>query len=123
MDLDIHQVIFGPVVSDKAYKLNAALKQLVFKVHAKANKPLIIQAFEKLFDVKVKAVRVIVRKGKRKFLKKRKRFTDALTKKAIVTLKEGYALDYMNIAASDPGKKQKLHAKHGVFADKKMEDV
>ena len=39
MELSIYQIIQGPVVSDKAYKLNKKLNKLVIKVHPQANKP------------------------------------------------------------------------------------
>lgn len=94
MDLNIYQVILGPVISDKAYKLNQKLKKLALKVHPKANKKMIIEALEKLFNVKVRDVRTITRKGKNKRVK-RKVTTGPTTKKAIVTLAEGYTLDLL----------------------------
>ncbi len=92
MRLSIYEIIKGPVVSDKAQKINADLKKLVLKVHPKSNKPLIKEAIEKLFNVKVDKIRVNSRKGKtRKF--KRMTFVGNLEKRAIITLKEGYTLD------------------------------
>lgn len=92
MRLSIYDIIQGPVISEKAQKINSDLKKLVLKVHTKSNKPLIKEAIEKLFNVKVDKVRVLLRKGKlRKF--KRMSFTGKLEKRAIVTLKEGYTLD------------------------------
>ena len=99
MELSIYQIIQGPVVSDKAYKLNKKLNKLVIKVHPQANKPSIAQAIEKLFNLKVKNVRTIVRKGKRRRVKK-KIVVDPLIKKAIVTLKEGYSLDLIGQAGA-----------------------
>jgi large subunit ribosomal protein L23 len=92
MDLTIYDVIQGPVVTDKASELITKLHKAVFKVHPKANKPMIKQAVEKLFNVKVKNVRVIVRKGKKRIFK-RKISVGSLTKRAIITLKPGYKFD------------------------------
>ncbi len=92
MRLSIYDIIKGPVISDKAQKINSDLKKLVLKVHPKSNKPLIKEAIEKLFNVKVDKIRVHSRKGKvRKF--KRMTFVGDLEKRAIITLKEGYTLD------------------------------
>ncbi len=92
MDLTIYDIIKGPVITDKAFKLNKKLKKLVVKVHPSANKPLVKEALEKLFNVKVDKVSVIVRKGKTTSFK-RIISHKPLTKKAIITLKEGYDID------------------------------
>ena len=57
-----------------------------------ATKPQIKEAVEKLFDVKVKSVNTLVRKGKVKAF----RGTlgeQSTTKRAIVTLEEGHRID------------------------------
>lgn len=92
MDLTIYDIIKGPVITDKAFKLNKKFKKLVIKVHPSANKPLVKEALEKLFNVKVEKVSIIVRKGKATSFK-RVISHKPLTKKAVVTLKEGYDLD------------------------------
>ena len=99
MDLSIYQIIKGPVITDKAYKLNQKLQKLVLEVHPAANKPMIEEALEKLFDVKVKSIRTITRKGKTRVVKKRliKRPTK---KRVIITLKEGYSLDSISQAGT-----------------------
>jgi len=91
----IYDIIQGPVITDKAFKLNKKLKKLVIKVHPSANKPLIKEALEKLFNVKVEKLRIIVRKGK-KILFKRITSVKPTVKKAIVTLKEGYSIDMLD---------------------------
>ena len=93
MDLTIYDVILGPVVTDKAYKLNRDLKQLMLRVHPHANKPMIKQALTRLFNVVVSDVRVSVRKGKVRKVG-RKTVVGPKTKKAIVTLAPGYSLDF-----------------------------
>lgn len=92
MDLSIYDVIVKPVISEKAYRLNKNLKKLVLKVHMQANKPLVKEALKKLFNVEVEDVRILVRKGKNRRVGRR--FTQGSdSKKAIVTLAEGYSLD------------------------------
>ena len=107
----MYDVILGPVMTDKAYKLNRNLKKLVLKVHPHANKPMVKEAVERLFDVKVDSVKIIIRKGKihrfnRKISKK------PSEKKAIVTLKEGYSVDIweqpgVTVSPTDAGKSNK----------------
>lgn len=92
MDLTIYDIIQGPVISDKAQKLNTTFQKLVLKVHPHSNKPLIKEAIEKLFNVKVDNVRVMVRKGKLRRVGKFE-VQGKLQKKAVVTLKEGYTID------------------------------
>lgn len=93
MDLTIYDVILGPVMTDKAYKLSRNLKQLMLRVHPHANKPMIKQALTRLFNVEVQDVRVSVRKGKVRRVG-RKTIIGSKTKKAIVTLAPGYSLDF-----------------------------
>lgn len=80
-------VVIAPVVSEKAYELIDQGKY-TFLVNPQANKTEIRIAIEKIFDVKVKSVNTISRKGKRVRTRtgygKRKD-----TKRAIVTLREG----------------------------------
>lgn len=96
MDLTIYNVILGPWMTDKAYKLNRDLKKLVLKVHPASNKPMIREALEKLFKVKVRDVRIIVRKGKMIRRARRKATQKSLVKKAIITLREGFSIDIWN---------------------------
>lgn len=93
LKLSIYDVILGPVMTDKAYKLNKKLQKLVLEVNPHANKPFIKEAIERLFDVKVENVRVLIRKGKSHRLKNGQTIQKSSKKKAIVTLKEGYKVD------------------------------
>lgn len=95
MDLSFYDIIKGPVITEKAYKLNKTLQKLVLAVHPKANKPLIAEALEKLFDVKTKSVRIVVRKPKNRRAG-RKIIKGVLKKTAIVTLQKGYSVDILN---------------------------
>ena len=86
-----YDVIIAPVVTEKA-TLASDHNKVLFKVAAKATKPQIKEAVEKLFDVKVKSVNTLIRKGKKKAF--RGTFgTQSNTKRAIVTLEEGHRID------------------------------
>jgi len=58
-----YDVILSPVITEKA-TLASDKNQVMFKVARTATKPQIKEAVEKLFDVKVKTVNTLVRKGK-----------------------------------------------------------
>src|ERR1700745_620587 len=86
-----YDIIVARVVTEKA-TVASEHNKVVFKVAAKATKPQIKDAIEKLFDVKVKSVNTIVRKGKTKVF--RGQFgSQSDTKRAIVTLVEGQSID------------------------------
>lgn len=101
MDLSIYDIIKGPIVSDKAQKTNSDLNKLVLRVHPKSNKPLIKEAIEKLFNVKVDKIGIVVRQGKLKKFSKIP-FRDNKEKHAIVTLKEGYTVDLFGHTGNKP---------------------
>jgi len=86
-----YDVLLSPVITEKA-TMASELNKVVFKVASSATKPQIKEAVEKLFDVKVKSVNTLVRKGKTK------RFRgfagkQSDVKKAVVTLAEGQSID------------------------------
>jgi large subunit ribosomal protein L23 len=86
-----YDIILSPVITEKA-TMASEHGQVMFRVAAHATKPQIKEAVEKLFDVKVKAVNTLVRKGKvRNFRGTRGELSDV--KKAIVTLEEGHTID------------------------------
>lgn len=96
LKLDKYNIIKGPIISDKAYKLNRGLNQLVLEVHPEANKILVKQALEKLFNVKVKKVRMLISKytvGNRIQKRYKARPSVKKEKRAFITLAEGYSLD------------------------------
>ena len=86
-----YDIIVSPVVTEKA-TLASEHNKVLFKVSAKATKPQIKEAIEKLFDVKVKSVNTLVRKGKHKAFRGRLG-EQSDVKKAIVTLEEGHRID------------------------------
>ena len=86
-----YDVIVKPVVTEKA-TLASEHNQVIFRVARHATKPQIKEAVEKLFDVKVKHVNTLVRKGKlRNFKGRRAVLSDV--KNAVVTLEEGHRID------------------------------
>ena len=86
-----YDVIIAPVITEKATTASEHNK-VVFKVARTATKPQIKEAVEKLFDVKVKSVNTLLRKGKIKFSRGR-RGEQSDNKRAIVTLEEGHRID------------------------------
>lgn len=90
-DLKHYDTIVAPVITEKA-TLASEHNQVIFKVAKTATKPEIKEAVEALFDVKVKSVNTLNRKGKKKrFRGIAGRQKDI--KKAIVTLQEGHSID------------------------------
>ena len=86
-----YDIILAPVITEKA-TMASEHSQVMFRVAAHATKPQIKEAVEKLFDVKVKRVNTLIRKGKvRNFRGVRGELSDV--KKAIVTLEEGHTID------------------------------
>jgi large subunit ribosomal protein L23 len=86
-----YDVILSPIITEKA--TNASERnQVMFRVAPHATKPQIKEAVEKLFDVKVKSVNTLIRKGKvRTFRGRRGELSDV--KNAVVTLEEGHRID------------------------------
>jgi large subunit ribosomal protein L23 len=88
---ELYDVIRRPIITEKATMASEA-GAVVFEVAMDADKPLIKEAVEALFNVKVKAVNTTVTKGKVK------RFRGKLgtrndVKKAYVTLVDGNTID------------------------------
>ena len=86
-----YDVIVSPVITEKATAASEQNK-VVFRVAATATKPQIKEAVEKLFDVKVKGVNTLVRKGKTKMFKGRVGSRSDV-KQAVVTLAAGQKID------------------------------
>jgi len=88
---ELYDVIRRTVVTEKSTRASEA-NALVFEVAISANKPLIKEAVEALFSVKVKAVNTVLTKGKvKRFRGRPGRRNDV--KKAYVTLEEGHMID------------------------------
>jgi large subunit ribosomal protein L23 len=86
-----YDVIIAPIITEKATYASDR-NQVMFKVAHGATKPQIKEAVEKLFDVKVKSVNTLVRKGKIKAYKGSVG-EQSEVKRAIVTLEEGHRID------------------------------
>lgn len=90
-------IIARPILTEKITALQDR-RQYAFEVAEKANKIEIAQAIEKRFKVTVLNVRTMIVKGKKKTqLTRGGRFQGRtrLWKKAMVTLKEGDKIDYL----------------------------
>ncbi|MGB7258992.1 MAG: 50S ribosomal protein L23 [Pseudolabrys sp.] len=86
-----YDVILAPVITEKATMASEHSK-VVFRVAKHATKPQIKEAVEKLFDVKVKSVNTLVRRGKVKLFRGISGQKSDV-KRAIVTLEEGHTID------------------------------
>lgn len=91
-----HDVILGPVVSEKSFDLIEAYNTYSFLVDPRSNKTEIRQSVEAIFEVRVVSVNTYNRRGKmkrtRRTLGKRKD-----TKRALVTLAEGESIDLFGL--------------------------
>jgi large subunit ribosomal protein L23 len=87
------EIIVHPVVTEKASNLQETERKVVFVVDRNANKIEIRKAVENKFNVKASKVATLNMKGKEKRLG---RFEGRRShwKKAIVTLKEGFKIDF-----------------------------
>ncbi len=91
--LHLTQILVRPLITEKNNLARDARNEIVFEVHRDANKPMIKNAVEQLFGVRVVDVRTISHKGK---IRRVGRFSGfrADTKKAIVQLVEGGQIDF-----------------------------
>lgn len=89
----LYQIIRGAHSSEKASMVVDKSRAFVFSVETSASKPEIRLAVEQLFKVKVKSVSTLNMKGKcKKFGRMVGRRNQ--TKKAYVTLQEGYDIEF-----------------------------
>jgi large subunit ribosomal protein L23 len=86
-----YDIIRSPIVTEKA-TVASERNQVMFRVSPRATKPQIKEAVEKLFDVKVKHVNTLIRKGKVRTFKGRRGVLSDV-KNAVVTLEEGQSID------------------------------
>ena len=86
-----YDVIRRPIITEKATRVSEH-NAVVFEVAPEATKPLIKQAVEALFGVKVKAVNTVLTKGKHKKFRGRPGVRNDV-KKAYVTLEAGHTID------------------------------
>jgi large subunit ribosomal protein L23 len=86
-----YDVIKKPIITEKATMASEA-NAVVFHVAMDATKPMIKEAVEAVFNVKVKAVNTTITKGKVKKFRGRPGVRSD-RKKAYVTLEDGNAID------------------------------
>ena len=87
------QVIIAPHITEKTMALIQNANKVTVKVHAKANKIEIKEAFQRLFQVKVVDVKVINQIEKQTTRGGRYKGTISAFKKAVITIAEGEAID------------------------------
>ena len=93
------QIIRRPIIlTEKANLLREQNNQVVFEVARTANKVEIREAVQKLFNVKVTDVNTMIFRGKDRRMGRGYAKTQNW-KKAVVTLKEGDAIDFFADAA------------------------
>lgn len=93
LQLEPHQVLLRPLVTEKGVHRAARNNQYAFEIHRQATKEDVRKAIETLFDVKVVKVRTQNRKGKNRRFKFRIGRT-ADWKKAIVQLDSEHRIDF-----------------------------
>lgn len=92
-ELDAHQVVLRPLVTEKGMHRSTRNNQYAFEVSTLATKTEVRTAVEELFDVKVIKVCTQNRKGKPRRYKFRFGYTRSW-KKAIVTLDPEHRIDF-----------------------------
>jgi large subunit ribosomal protein L23 len=93
------QIIRRPIIlTEKATTLRERHNQVVFEVAKSANKIEIRDAVQKLFNVRVTDVNTMVMRGKERRMGRGHAKTQNW-KKAIVTLKQGDAIDFFTDAS------------------------
>lgn len=93
IDLQAHQVLLRPLVTEKGVHRASRNNQYAFEIHRDATKLDVKRAVEELFEVKVTKVRTQTRRGKiRRYRFRYGRTSD--WKKAIVQLHEDHRIDF-----------------------------
>ncbi|MBS3735729.1 MAG: 50S ribosomal protein L23 [Candidatus Bipolaricaulota bacterium] len=94
MELSTEDIVVEPVVTENSWRLQEESNKYVFRVHPDANKVMIRNAVEELFDVEVIDVNTMNLQGKpkREQLNQEKGKTSGW-KKAYVRLAEGERID------------------------------
>ena len=106
-NLSIYEVLRRPILTEKALNLmnQNNKKKYIFEVNRKATKIDVKNAVEKLFNVKVDKVNIVNIPPKTVIYRSRYKFQSDRNiyykhkknglKKAIITLKEGYKIDFI----------------------------
>ncbi len=99
MELTLYDIILTPVVTEKASQMVDDLQKITLKVHLAANKKQVKEALERIFNVRVKDVNIIIRKGKLRIFKRIKS-QGSRVKLAIITLKDKESFDILTQAGA-----------------------
>jgi large subunit ribosomal protein L23 len=92
--MEIYSVIKRPLFTEKGTGLKEKGNKILIEVDRKANKIEIKKAVEAIFKVKVEAVNTVNTRSKKKMRGRIEGYTSA-KKKAVVTLKKGEKLDFI----------------------------
>jgi large subunit ribosomal protein L23 len=90
--MHLYEVLRRPLVTEKNTALQA-MNKYAFEIANGANKPMIQQAVEKAFKVKVTKVNIVMVRGKSKRVGRRMTHTNPW-KKAIITLQPGDKIEF-----------------------------
>ena len=90
--MHLYEVLRRPLITEKSTELQTQNKY-AFEIAGEANKPLVKQAIEKAFKVRVTGVNVITVPGKTRRVGRRQVLTRSW-KKAIVTLQPGDKIEF-----------------------------
>ncbi len=92
--MNIYDVIRRPLLTEKGQYIKEKENKILLEVHPDANKKIVKDAVEKVFNVKVEKVNIIIQKPKSVKYGRYEGRTSKI-KKAIVTLKKGEKLDFI----------------------------
>lgn len=101
--MNLTKVIIRPLISEKTVATGSTgSPQYTFLVNKLATKMEIREAIKKLLEVDVVSIQTLImsRKVKRSIQKTRDQYKTQAYKKAIVTLKDGQKLDFVNKKSS-----------------------
>jgi large subunit ribosomal protein L23 len=91
MELTVYEIVKKVITTSKSVELYQKQGKVTLEVVKSANKLVVRKAVEKIWDVKVGAVRIINTPEKKKIFSRRE-FVSQGIKKAIITLKPGYSI-------------------------------
>jgi large subunit ribosomal protein L23 len=105
--ISLYEVLKRPILTEKALNLlnQGSKKKYIFEINKKATKVDVKNAVQKLFNVKVDKINIINIPPKTNYYRSRYKFQSNRNiyykhktkgyKKAIITLKEGYKIDFV----------------------------
>ena len=94
MELTTEDIVIEPIVTENSWRLQEESNKYVFRVHPDANKVMVREAIEELFDVQVLDVNTMNLQGKpRREQLNQEKGRKSSWKKAYVKLSEGDRID------------------------------